>query len=327
MNNYVNLKTKLLITETTVECPVINCTHIVKRQRGSFRFAEEYRCPAHNIYISPSSFAYAEDSQNLLWNSQQDVDLLNRIYGYKREHRLHHNNSEDAVSWNVFRYLESANLLNQLLTDISKQNQQDSELIYWSYSQTERQQWSLLNMARLEFGETNNRGSEPDLIVRTPNALFFIEAKLTASNNTRPSNPTVQEKYLSGGNQWFKHVFTADFETIAIIARKYELLRFWLIGSWLAQELGVDFYLLNLVPAEKEINIEKHFSPYIQQNNRRKFIRISWEDIFEFIIQKAPEGSEKDLVKKYFQTKTIGYNRRGELMKAFSSTNNADPNH
>ena len=318
MYNSVNLKSRLFITDTTIECPVINCTQMVKRQRGSFRCDKDFKCPAHNIYISPSSFAYADEENNLLWNSQKDKDLLHKIYGFKREHRLNHNNSEDAVSWNVFRYLESTNLLNQLLTDISSQKQHDSELIYWSYSQTENQQWSLLNKARVEFGETINRGSEPDLIVRTPNALFFIEAKFTASNNTRPSNPTVQEKYLSGGNQWFKQVFIDDFETIAIIARKYELLRFWLIGSWLAEELGVDFYLLNLVPAEKEINIEEHFSPYIQQNNRRKFTRISWEDIFEFIAQHAPEGPSKELVKKYFQTKTIGYNHRGELMKAFN---------
>jgi len=326
MNNSENLKQRLFITDTTVECPVINCTHMVKRQRGSFRRAEEFKCPAHNIYISPSSFAYADEGQNLLWKSQKDVDLLNKIYEYKREHRLHHNNSEDAVSWNVFRYLESANLLNQLLTDISKQNQQDSELIYWSYSQTKNQQWSLLNKARVEFGETLNRSSEPDLIVLTANSLFFIETKLTASNNTKPSNPNEFKEYLAGGNHWFKKVFTSDYETIAISNRKYELLRFWLIGSWLAQELGVDFYLLNIVPAEKEKNIVERFSGFIQQNNHRKFIRLSWEDIFEYILQQAPEGSEKELVKEYFQTKTIGYNNRGELMKAFSSTKDTNTN-
>lgn len=317
MNNSENLKTRLIITDTTVECPVTSCTHTVKRQRGSFRCAEEFRCPAHNIYISPSTFAYADEENNLLWKTQEDIDLLNKIYGYKREHRLHHNNSEDAVSWNVFRYLESTNLLNELLTDISKQEQHDSELIYWSYSQTENQQWSFLNKARVEFGETINRSSEPDLIVLTANALFFIETKLTASNNTQPSNSTEFKKYLTGGNQWFKQVFNADYETIAISNIKYELLRFWLIGSWIAQEIGVDFYLLNIVPAEKEENIVERFSIFIQQNNRRKFIRISWEDIFEYIIQQAPEGSEKELVKIYYQTKTIGYNHQGELMKAF----------
>jgi len=199
-------------------------------------------------------------------------------------------------------------------------------LIYWSYSQTENQQWSLLNKARLEFGESLNRGSEPDLIVLTANALFFIETKLTASNNTKPSNPTEFKKYLTGGNHWFKQVLTSDYETIAISNRKYELLRFWLIGSWLAQEMGVDFYLVNVVRAEKEKDIVERFSGFIQQNNHRKFMRLSWEDIFEYILQQAPEGSEKDLVKKYFQTKTIGYNHRGELMKAFSSTNDTDPN-
>ena len=114
MNNSENLKSRLIITDTTVECPVTSCTHTVKRQRGSFRCAEEFKCPEHEIFISPSTFAYADEWQNLLWKSQKDIDLLNNIYRCKREHRLHHNNSEDAVSWNVFRYLESTNLLNQL---------------------------------------------------------------------------------------------------------------------------------------------------------------------------------------------------------------------
>jgi len=29
---------------------------------------------------------------------------------------------------------------------------------------------------------------------------------------------------------------------VAIKEKKYELLRFWLLGSWLANELGLDYY-------------------------------------------------------------------------------------
>ena len=60
-----------------------------------------------------------------------------------------------------------------------------------------RTSWDLLNKARIEFGETIARGSEPDVIIRTENALYFIEAKLTATNNTEPSNPTDRKTVLN----------------------------------------------------------------------------------------------------------------------------------
>ena len=97
-------------------------------------------------------------------------------------------NSEDAVSWNVFRFLERNNIIEGFLGSITGTFQKYSEVIYWSYNQKEDAGWSLLDSARREFGERIERGSEPDIIVKTDEALFFIEAKLKADNKTVPSD-------------------------------------------------------------------------------------------------------------------------------------------
>lgn len=316
MLNIQNLKPKIKITTDSVECPVVGCCCSVERQRRFFRREENFLCPDHKIYISPSTFEYVNEKGNLLWQNKTDLDLLEALKIVKRESRIARDNSEDALTWNVFRYLENISAVTNLLSQITQVHYNHSELIYWSYSSKTKGAWPELNKARKEFGENLSRSSEPDLIAVTDKTLFFIEAKLTATNNTFPSNPNNHKKYLMGGNEWHKQTFVSDFSTVAIQAKKYELFRFWLLGSWLAKKMGLDFYLINLVRAQQERDIEAVFGSHIRAGRERQFKRLSWEEIYGYISKNVPESEDKKKITAYFQDKTIGY-RSGELQKAF----------
>ena len=230
------LKGNIGITKTTVECPVKGCSEKIERQRKSFKREEKFKCPIHNIYISPSTFEYQSELDNLLWKDRADLDLFKMIKTVKRESRIARDNSEDAVTWNVFRFLERNNLVEKTLSPIIGVPLKSSEVIYWSYSQKENSSWSELNKARKEFGEEIKRSSEPDVIIKTDNTLLFIKAKLTAGNETDPSNKGGSKKYENGGNNLFSKVFKSDYKTIAIDEKKYELIRFWLLGTWIAKQ-------------------------------------------------------------------------------------------
>jgi hypothetical protein len=312
-----DLKLHIEITPNNVECPVIGCSKMVERQRHSFKREERFRCPEHKIYISPSTFEYDREIDNLLWKNETDLTLLKAVKRVKRESRISRDNSEDAISWNVFRYLEDTDQVAKLLSWVTQTEQHLIELMYWSYSQEAHGAWSELNETRKEFGENLQRSSEPDLIALTDTAIFFIEAKLTATNNTSPSGSNNRTNYLTGGNEWQTHVFVSDFDTVAIKAKKYELFRFWLLGSWLANKMKLDFYLLNVVLTKRETDIEKKINPHIQTGTNRQFKRVTWEEIHSFIAEYAPEEHNKSVILEYFRNKTIGYNRKGELQKAF----------
>jgi hypothetical protein len=176
------LKEKIEITPTRVECPVKECTVVIERQRQHFKKEDRFKCPTHKIYISPSTFEYQDYKDNLLWKDPEDTKLLEKIFKEKRESRMARDNSEDAVTWNVFRFLEKNNLAEELLTTVTGTAHRQAEIIYWSYSQKGEGSWSPLNKARTEFGEEIKRGSEPDITIQTDNALFFIEAKLSSGN-------------------------------------------------------------------------------------------------------------------------------------------------
>ena len=313
------LKESIEITETAVECPIKGCREKVERQRKVFKREERFKCPKHSIYISPSTLEYQSEIDNLLWKDKADLGLFKKIKKVKRESRIARDNSEDAVTWNVFRFLEKYNLLSGYLSKLVNNKILNPEIIYWSYSQHQQNAWNELQDGRKEFETKPRKGSEPDIIVKSDNALFFIEAKLKANNNTicKSKNPKVQEKYETGGNNWFLKVFKSDYETVAIVEKKYELLRFWLIGTWIAKQLNLDFYLVNLVLSERERDIEAVFKKRINENPRRKFMRITWEDVYECISNSNLSGRDKDIMIRYFRAKTIGYDN-GRLQRAFS---------
>ena len=126
------------------------------------------------------------------------------------------------------------------------------------------------------------------------------------------------KKKHTGGNKWYSSVFRSDFDTVAIAKKKYELLRFWLLGTWIAHGLNLDFYLVNLVLSESEKTIEHLFRPHIKENEHRKFLRTKWEDIYHVIQDTQMSAEDKDTISKYFEEKTLGYDSQGRVQKAFS---------
>lgn len=316
MYNKKDLKKNIEITDIQVECPVKGCNFKIPRQKKSFKATSEFQCPKHKIYISQTTFEYYTEQDNLLWYQSDDKFRFDNIKKVKRESRIARDNSEDALTWNVFRFLERENILCNYLKELSQRIINTSELILWSYSANENNSWSWLNKARLEFGETIARGSEPDIIIVTDKVLYFIEAKLTASNITPPSNSFNRKKYETGGGQYFTKVFNSSYTTIAIDEKRYELMRFWLIGSWLAEQLNLDFELVSLLREKNETELESDFSKHLKLSIKRKYYRTNWENIYDFIL-KLPDTESKKTICGYLKNKTIGYSL-GQLINAFN---------
>jgi hypothetical protein len=311
------LKKTIKIEDNSVECPVKDCSVKVDRQRKYFKREQKYQCPKHKIYISPTTFEYETEQDNLLWCDKSDKLLYDEIKKVKRESRIARDNSEDALTWNVMRYLDRKGLLADFLSHLSNKEIKEAELILWSYSPKENSDWSLLNEARKEFGETVARGSEPDIIIRTDKVLYFLEAKLTAKNETKPSDLQNRKKYETGGNNQFQQIFKSDYETVAIKEKRYELMRFWLLGSWMAKQLEIDFEFYSLVMQSRDQKIKEDFGKHIIETSERKFLRLTWEQIYNYV-QTLTDNKEKQIMTDYFKNKTIGYSSNRTIIKAFN---------
>lgn len=318
-----DLKEKLKITDQSIECPVKGCNVIVDRMYRTGNEGKNFECSIHKIKITPSTFIYNSDADNLLWNDNEDKTLLDNISIVKRECRMSSENSEDALSWNVFRYLEKNQLLSTFLNDISNDDHKIIDIIYWSYSENEKKLWSFLRNARLEFGESFDKGSEPDIMVLTDKTLFFIEAKYLSSNKTSGTGETLikridnSKKYESGGNKHFDKIFKSDYKSL-VRDQKYELMRFWILGTWIAKKNNLKFHLVNLVLENEELNIKQDFDNHIVTDSNNTFSRYTWEAIYSLILCNNSQDKDSLSILDYFKYKAASYDNKGLLKKAFN---------
>ena len=86
----------------------------------------------------------------------------------------------------------------------------------------------------------------------------------------------------------------------------------------MAKQQDLNFYLVNLVMSEQEKDIEAIFKRHLNENQRMKFIRITWEDVYRQILNRDLSVVDKDTIIKYFKNKTIGYDGNRKLQRAFS---------
>jgi len=70
--------------------------------------------------------------------------------------------------------------------------------------------------------------------------------------------------------------------------------------------------------SEREKGIEEIFKRHLYENQSRKFIRITWEDIYKQILNSELSGNDESRMIKYFENKIIGYDGNGRLQRAFS---------
>lgn len=311
------LRKSISVNDRGYVCPVEGCqTRLQEKQKKHFVNDPKFGCPIHHIVFSPSTFEYEKPEQNMLWGDFSEMEKLTS----KRESRVARDNSEDAVTWNVFRFLETNDLLLPYLTGLDGSLRQVEDVVYWSHDRRTGRTWSPLWEARKAFEGNPAKGSEPDLIIKTDGTLFFIEAKITASNETHPSRLGYPKNYTTGGDGWWQKVFatSANYYEIAERDAKYELMRFWLLGTWMAARLQVDFRLINLVLDGREEDIETKFRNYLPELRQTDFLRTTWESIQKFIATSVPESDNKKTMLRYFQEKTIGYSGDGVLQRAFA---------
>lgn len=84
----------------------------------------------------------------------------------------------------------------------------------------------------------------------------------------------------------------------------------------MAEQEQLEFYLINLVREWQEEDIEKLFKKHIKETDDHKFLRLTWENIYQYTSTKN-DTKDKDIIKGFFKNKTIGYDKEGKLQSAF----------
>lgn len=311
------LKPRLDAGASDVCCPVRGCGYRVPLQPALFRTTAEYRCPLHRIYVAASTFAYEREADNLLWTTEDDLVVLNggRQRGWDRG--LAYENSERAVTWNVFRWFEVSGVLPGLLEHTLGRGVATAHVTYWGYSPEREGVYMPLVRARNAFQEEDADATEPIVLIDTDDALILVDPRISLSTET-PQTPVGWERYEEGGKGWSTRVFAGAIREVAHDKGSFELLKLWLLGSYMAELTGKAFVLLHMTPGWSGAPLLAKLQPQFVSEPMREARSLTWEDVHAYVAAEYPGVRGAQAVLTYFREKSAGYGADGRLRRAFA---------
>lgn len=245
-------------------------------------------CPTHHVAVHSTrggfTYVYDEPYRNLLWTDAEDQERLTAILRGKRESRMGHEHSEDAVTWNVFRFFERHGCLAPAMRTICLCPDDEPRTVFWTTH--DGFLWEPYRHCSDQIPEKATARSESDLIFLWENKLLVVvEAKFRSPNR---SDPAKREDELCKSRPYIehasRHLNRAGAEE-AVRDGWYELLRNWVLGTALREALGCEnFVLVNLVRKRHESdhgeNPQREFAEracVLSPNSR--FVVAYWEDL------------------------------------------------
>jgi len=225
-------------------CPVRECV-------------EASPCPIHHIAVHSTrggfTYVYDEPSRNLLWTDEGDQERLTAILHGKRESRMGHEHSEDAVTWNVFRFFQRHECLAPAMRTICPcPDEEPKPTVFWTTH--DGRLWEPYRCCSDQIPEKASSRSESDLIFLWENKLLVVvEAKFRSPNR---SDSTKREVESDKAKRYIDHAsryLNSEGAEEAVRDGWYELLRNWVLGMELKNTLGCEkFVLVNLLRKRHE---------------------------------------------------------------------------
>ena len=257
-------------------CPVRGCV-------------EASPCPIHHVSVHSTrggfTYVYDDPIRNLLWVEADDRQRLEAILRGKRESRMGHEHSEDAVTWNLFRFFERHECLAPAMREICPCPGGEPGLtVFWTTH--EGSLWDSFKFCSDQIPEKTIARSESDLILLWEHRLLVvIEAKFRSPNrsdaNKRADELRKSRPYIAHASRYLNREGAEE----AVRDGWYELLRNWVLGTALKDALGCEaFVLVNLL--RKRHEKEHGENPRRDFAERacvltpdRRFVVAYWEDL------------------------------------------------
>jgi hypothetical protein len=276
-------------------------------------------CPAHRLRVHARTFVYYNGADK---TSQRNAALRN--IRFEREyferhvlgnaakaetHRICHETSEDAVSWNVFSRLARAGLLGSLLSTCNRSSvASEPELCMWglgirlSDPAAPPAFFPALKSARDRFERGIERFlTEPDIMLYVPGqVLVLIEAKFTQGNTVARS---AEAHDADGEKPKSREGILRRYAPSALppgslldppLSKPFysQLYRNLVFAIYMANELKVRWRFVNLV-SERQFSKYEDPTPFIHavlpEKSRPQFLFYSWERLYADHVARVEE--------------------------------------
>ena len=309
------------------QCPVRNCQTDINRHKVPFqRYRGRMRylpfCPEHGIRIHKNGFVYyngpsqsdteISTRRNLMFHSDHYIRHFLHKGTKVESERLCYENSEDALSYNVFTELLShGDVLKQLVGQISRRKiHEDVDLYLWG-SKIDLKNGTVTTYPPLDTvrqrleGDIKPFGTEPDIILVVPNQVVIcIEAKFGSKNpiaedkeareGEKPKRMDRLLKRYCGRNTLIDSRTIIDDEKMPKLFYEQLFRNIIFAASMAKLEGSADWYVVNLRNQHvmnlkrgkpESMPILRNIRSILKPRYKKRFLHLTWEEIFEKVIK------------------------------------------
>jgi hypothetical protein len=321
-------------------CPVSGCATTLGK--ADSQWGEMPYCPEHRIRIHAGTrtFVYYNGSdeaskrnaalRNILFERDYFEEHILGNVAKAETHRICHETSEDALTWNVFSRLASRGLLQQLVSTLAHVSlKSEPELYLWGLrvrldDSSAPALFPALKSARGIFEKGIVRYlTEPDIMLYVPGQLLvLVEAKFTSGNPIASASAThdaIDEKPKSRDGILRRYA-PAALPRDALFAPSSseplysQLYRNLVFAMYMANALDVRWGLVSLVcegqlrqRQTREVEFQdptRCIHALLPQQSRDRFVFYSWERLYTDHVAKTPEL--KDLAEYMYNKSANG---------------------
>jgi len=296
-------------------CPVRGCGVSAPWEPGPVPSAGDRRCPLHRIFLSRTTFRYERETDNLLWTGRQDLALLGAARKGTGERSFGLDSSPGAVTWNVFRWLESTGGLALLLEEWLGETVLENAVAYWGYGSRNHELLPSLRRARIAFAEPESDETLFPVCIETSSHFVVVAPRLGPINIGDEASG--RKRWApERESDWLGEVLMPDWRELLDMRLAAALLRIWALGSYAAKLRGLAFVLLDISPRWANGAAGESFESGLRIAEGRRLAKANWEDVYDFAGQ-APHP-DADVIRAYLGDKSAGYSLDGRLRRAFS---------
>ncbi|WP_290597945.1 MULTISPECIES: PGN_0703 family putative restriction endonuclease [unclassified Archaeoglobus] len=205
--------------------------------------------------------------------------------GYGGQAYLSKPNSEDALTWNVFRTLQlSGNQGLKVVSDIFKISKVDKMLFWGCDVEHYGEEQQLLNiLIQTIDGRHQGTMTEPDLVIITEKEVVFVECKLNQNSSTSPWK--AQGKGAEKRFKTYAEIFP-EIKSVPDWVTVYQLIRQYVFAKSLGEYLKKKPVVIPLINGKHKEILSPYYlkvkrSPLNKKDIFREFV--TWQDISEII--------------------------------------------
>jgi hypothetical protein len=231
-------------------------------------------------------------------------EALDRKWGKAEVHRLSHENSEDAVTWNVFRSLQEAAEL-PLAVRVLGGVDPEAEPVLYLWGREVRpdasRPWPRLTSARNAVEPWGGQQTEPDCCIHVPGqAWLFVEAKFGSPTTTKKTD-AARDAWLERYERTCPGVFDRDAVRLTP-ARLFpeQLLRNVALGLNVRYG-GERLIVVALVRDRDATSAPAAAARCVSLEAEVDVLHGTWESIYDHL----PARSQLDGLRRYFETKSF----------------------